>query len=83
MRIEGPCCTWTCFADVKFEVKTMEGRKVGAISNEFEFDKEAFSDADKFGISFRDFDLGVEKKAILLGAVFLIDFMFIENNPKW
>ena len=41
--------------------------------------KEAVTDADNFGINFpKGIDLG--KKAILLGAVFLIDFVHFENK---
>ena len=43
--------------------------------------KEAVTDADNFGINFpQGIDLG--KKAVLLGAVFLIDFVHFENNGK-
>ena len=41
--------------------------------------KESFTDADNFGISF-PMDLDVKMKAVLLGAQFLIDFMFFEDN---
>ena len=41
--------------------------------------KELFTDADFFGVEFpRDWD--VERKAILLGAVFLIDFVYFERS---
>ena len=41
--------------------------------------KESVTDADNFGINFpKGIDLG--KKAILLGAVFLIDFVHFENK---
>ena len=41
--------------------------------------KEAFTDADNFGVTFpRDWDPSV--KAIFLGAVFLIDFVHFENK---
>ena len=43
--------------------------------------KEAFTDADNFGISF-PMDLDVKIKATLLGAVFLIDFMFFEETEN-
>ena len=44
---------------------------------------QAFTDADNFGISF-PMDLDVRVKATLLGALFLIDFMFFEkaNNQE-
>ena len=43
--------------------------------------KEAFTDADNFGISF-PMDLDVKIKATLLGAVVLIDFMFFEETEN-
>lgn len=41
--------------------------------------KEGFTDADNFGITFPA-TLEVKKKALLLGAVFLIDFVHFENK---
>jgi uncharacterized protein YxjI len=41
--------------------------------------KEAFTDADNFGILFPD-GIDIAKKAILLGAVFLIDQVHFENS---
>ena len=41
--------------------------------------KEAFTDADNFSLTF-PIDLDVKVKATLLGAVFLIDFMFFEKK---
>ncbi len=43
--------------------------------------KEAFTDADTFGIHFPK-GLGANRKAILLGALFLIDFVHFENNQN-
>ena len=46
--------------------------------------KEGFTDADNFGILFPE-NLPTNQKAILLGAVFLIDFVHFENtgNPSF
>ena len=41
--------------------------------------KEGFTDADNFGVTFPA-DLDPAKKALLLGAVFLIDFVHFENK---
>lgn len=41
--------------------------------------REYFTDADNFGISF-PMDLDVKMKAVMLGACFLIDFMFFEKS---
>jgi len=41
--------------------------------------KEGFSDADNFGVTLRpQFD--ARQKALILGAVFLIDFVHFENR---
>jgi hypothetical protein len=53
--------------------------EVGKISKQWSgLLREAFTDADNFGISF-PMDLDVRMKAVLLGAMFLIDFMFFEK----
>ena len=82
LKIEGPFCTWSCFGDVEFEVQSLEGQQVGKISKQWTgLLKEAFTDADNFGVSF-PLDLDVKIKATLLGAVFLIDFMFFEKSQN-
>ncbi|EDV26189.1 uncharacterized protein TRIADDRAFT_15248, partial [Trichoplax adhaerens] len=86
LTIEGPCCPCSCMGDVEFEVKSKDGAtKVGKITKQWSgLLKEAFTDADNFGITF-PMDLDVKVKATLLGAVFLIDFMYFEeanNNNK-
>lgn len=54
--------------------------EVGKISKEWSgLAKEAFTDADNFGIQFPE-DLDVRMKAVCLGACFLIDFMFFEKS---
>lgn len=53
---------------------------VGKISKQWSgFVREAFTDADNFGIQF-PLDLDVKMKAVMLGACFLIDFMFFERT---
>ncbi len=41
--------------------------------------KEGFTDADNFGVMFSS-SLNVDQKSLLLGAVFLIDFVHFENK---
>jgi len=43
------------------------------------FVREAFTDADTFGINF-PIDLDAKIKAVLIGACLLIDFMFFEKS---
>ncbi|KAI8484103.1 Phospholipid scramblase 3 [Branchiostoma belcheri] len=57
----------------------MSHLQVGKISKQWSgLLKEAFTDADNLGIQF-PMDLDVKVKATLLGALFLIDFMFFEQ----
>ncbi|XP_063698103.1 uncharacterized protein LOC134829041 [Culicoides brevitarsis] len=81
MKIEGPCLTTSCcFNDVKFKLMTLDGQKVGKISKKWSgIGREMFTDSDFFGISF-PLDLDVRMKAVMLGACFLIDYMFFEKR---
>lgn len=82
LRIEGPMCTFSiCGRYVEFNVLTPDGStEVGKISKQWPgLLKEIFTDADVFGINF-PMDLDVRMKAVLLGAVFLIDFNFFEKK---
>ncbi|XP_067671242.1 phospholipid scramblase 1-like [Haliotis asinina] len=81
LRIEGPCCQWNICGDVEFDVKSKDERfDVGRISKQWSgLVKELFTDTDNFGVTF-PMDLDVKMKAVMLGAVFLIDFMYFENN---
>lgn len=82
LRIEGPICVcaqWFCFL-LDFNLVSLSGEKVGKISKKFSsFARETFTNASFFGITF-PMDLDVRIKAVLLGATFLIDFMFFENH---
>ncbi|XP_067851122.1 phospholipid scramblase 1 [Heptranchias perlo] len=81
LKINGPCCVCSCMGDVDFQVTSLdETESVGKISKQWTgLLKEAFTDADNFGIQF-PMDLDVKIKAVLLGACFLIDFMFFEKS---
>ncbi|XP_035751122.1 phospholipid scramblase 1 isoform X4 [Egretta garzetta] len=81
LRIIGPCVVCSCCEDINFEVKSVdETCTVGRISKQWTgFLKEAFTDADNFGITF-PMDLDVKMKAVMIGACFLIDFMFFEHS---
>ncbi|XP_053218207.1 phospholipid scramblase 3 isoform X3 [Podarcis raffonei] len=83
LRVLGPCFACSCGGDVNFEVKTRdESRGVGRISKQWSgLLKEVFTDTDNFGIQF-PMDLDVKIKAVLLGACFLIDFMFFEKTGE-
>ncbi|KAI1882791.1 hypothetical protein AGOR_G00238560 [Albula goreensis] len=81
LKIEGPFCSCKCCSDVNFEVKDLsETANVGRISKQWMgVLREAYTDADNFGINF-PMDLDVKIKAVMLGACFLIDFMFFEHS---
>lgn len=61
----------------------MQGdRELGKITKKWSgLAKESFTDADNFGIIFPE-GIDLTQKAILLGAVFLIDFVHFENSGK-
>lgn len=81
LTIDGQCCTCSCMGDVVFTVKAKEV-EVGQITKQWTgLTKEVFTDADNFGVTFPK-DLDVKVKATLLGAVFLIDFMYFESDSK-
>jgi len=62
-----------------FEIKEQD-RLVGKITKKWSgFLKEGFTDADNFACEFPQ-DWSVEKKALFMGAVFLIDFCHFENT---
>uniref|UniRef100_A0A668AEZ6 Phospholipid scramblase n=1 Tax=Myripristis murdjan TaxID=586833 RepID=A0A668AEZ6_9TELE len=80
MKLEGPCFACNCCGDVNFELKGKSGGKpIGRISKQWSgLLKEVFTDTDNFGIQF-PLDMDVKMKAVLMGACFLIDFMFFEK----
>merc|ERR1719500_2228285 len=83
-RIEGPCWTGSCCgSDVEFKVLCLEkDEQVGKITKQWTgLAEEMFTDADNFGINF-PLDLDVKLKATLLGALFLIDYMFFEETEN-
>jgi len=83
LKITGPFCVWECCSDVDFEITTISNdQKIGKISKQWSgLGKEVFTDADNFGINF-PMDLDVKVKATLLGATFLIDFMYFEKQDQ-
>uniref|UniRef100_A0AAZ3PKL1 Phospholipid scramblase n=1 Tax=Oncorhynchus tshawytscha TaxID=74940 RepID=A0AAZ3PKL1_ONCTS len=81
LRIKGPLFFCSCCRDVTFEVKTLDDSMlIGHISKQWSgFLREVYTDADHFGIVF-PMDLDVKMKAVLLGACFLIDFLYFEER---
>jgi hypothetical protein len=80
LHIKGPFCKSSCCGSVEFQVLAKDGStEVGKISKEWGgLLREGFTDADNFGIKFPS-DLDVRMKAVVLGALFLIDLMYFED----
>jgi len=78
--IRTPCVLTTCCCtEVAFDILDKEGNEVGKIVKQSEnVAKEAFTDADRFMIIFPA-DCNAEMKAVLLGALFLFDYLFYED----
>ncbi|XP_046362053.1 phospholipid scramblase 1-like isoform X1 [Haliotis rufescens] len=86
MEIWGPCCGCQglcCTDDVEFPVQSMkDGAVVSKISKQWGGAvREIFTDAEKFSVTFPQ-DLDVKVKATLMGAVFLIHFMYYEEEES-
>jgi len=83
LRISGPFCGCECCSDVDFILTSVATeQEVGKISKQWSgLGKEVFTDADNFGINF-PLDLDVKVKATLLGATFLLDFMYFEKQDQ-
>lgn len=83
MKLDGPCFACNCCGDVNYELMGKDGEQsVGRISKQWSgLVKEAFTDTDNFNVQFPR-DLDVKMKAVLLGATFLIDFLFFERGSN-
>ena len=65
-----------------FEIRDEADNEYGKITKKWSgLLKEGFTDADNFGVIFPR-EWPVERKALFLGAVFLIDFVHFENKGK-
>ncbi|XP_033764118.1 LOW QUALITY PROTEIN: phospholipid scramblase 2-like [Pecten maximus] len=83
-NIKGPCCVVNgCCWDQDFIVWSKDWTdEVGKISKKWSgFTRELNTEVDNFGINF-PMDLDVKLKAVMLGAVFLIDFIFFEQKQN-
>jgi len=86
-KIVGPCCISRAVCcvccDVTFTIESAgTGEEVGQLKKQFTgMVKELYTDADNFSVSFPK-DLDVRAKALLISAVFLIDFLFYEDNQQ-
>ncbi|XP_053168474.1 phospholipid scramblase 1-like isoform X3 [Hemicordylus capensis] len=84
-KIAGHSLKCMCTEDFRFEVMSKdEQESVGRISKQWAGitgdTRETFTDADLFGIEFpMDFD--VKMKAVMIGAGFLINYMYFGEDP--
>ncbi|XP_032081081.1 phospholipid scramblase 1-like isoform X1 [Thamnophis elegans] len=80
LKITSPCVACQCYQDVNFEVKTVDGKStIGNIVKKWTgLAREVATDASIFQIHF-PMDLDINMKAVIMGASFLMDFMFFEN----
>ena len=63
-----------------FNISSMDGAELGCVKKKWSgLAKEFFTSADNFGVSFPA-DLALHVKALILASVFLIDFMYFEQN---
>lgn len=75
-RIESPI--WKLW---RFPVLNLQGQEIGVIEKKWGgFLKEAFTDADKFQITFPDFS--EEEKVVFFAAAVSVDLDFFEGNVK-
>ncbi|PAA52650.1 hypothetical protein BOX15_Mlig000534g2 [Macrostomum lignano] len=84
LSIDGPnyCHCYCPGDDIPFSVRTHDGEEVGRVSRQWSnLMQEYFTDADNFGITF-PIDLHLNVKATIIGACFLIDFMFFEKGGR-
>lgn len=79
MKIRGPCCTTSCGDDIEFFVTDNEGKEIGSIEKKFTGCCREILEADTFKVEFKA-DLGVQEKALIISAAFLIDFMYYEGE---
>ncbi|XP_068229315.1 phospholipid scramblase 1-like [Palaemon carinicauda] len=80
-KIVAPCCPCSCGSDVVFEVIGSDG-PMGSIRRTWRgLCTECCTDADNFCITFNS-NLDVRYKALMLGAAFLIDFIYFERDQQ-
>jgi len=80
-RIQGPFCRIPCLGDINFELFQGEN-KIGVISKQWSgLAQEMFTDADNFGVTW-PMAMPPLHKALILAAVFLIDFVYFEESQN-
>lgn len=79
--VTGPCCPINvCGGGVPFKIEIPGGETVGEITKKWRgFFAEALTDSDTFKIDFPG-NIEVSKKALLVGATMLLDYIFFEKE---
>jgi hypothetical protein len=81
-KIVGDCCGACNYSLHIYAGKSETKDSIGVIQKRWAgIAKELFTDADNFFITFPG-NATAEERALLLGALFLIDFLFFENNQR-
>ncbi|XP_072175065.1 phospholipid scramblase 1-like [Diadema setosum] len=86
LKVRGPCCfcqAICCQGDLDFRLKSTDLQTdLGVIAKQWPgCFKECCTRADNFAITF-PLDLDVKAKATVLGAMFLLEFMFFEQENQ-
>ncbi|XP_072036847.1 phospholipid scramblase 3-like [Amphiura filiformis] len=86
LSIGGPCCPCQnicCTDDIDFNVLTPDGsQQLGRVAKQWGgLIREWITKADNFCVQF-PIDLDIKMKAVLIGATFLIDFMYFERSKN-
>ena len=75
-------CQCSCGEDIEYRILSVQGEEVGSITKQYNgFFKEMFTDADNYLINF-PVGIDMNKKALLLGASLMIDFLFYETKKE-
>ncbi|XP_008214790.1 phospholipid scramblase 1 isoform X1 [Nasonia vitripennis] len=82
LLMKGPICL-CCGGEVDFLIKSIDKQhSVGVITKKWSgLAREFFKDGNSFGLGF-PVDLDVKIKAVLLGACFLVDFVYFEEQSN-
>ncbi|XP_011505112.1 PREDICTED: phospholipid scramblase 1-like [Ceratosolen solmsi marchali] len=82
LYIKGPI-TYYCIGNVNFRIRSTDKQQsIGTITKNWSgLAKRFFKEGDSFGISF-PVDLDVKIKAVLIGACFLIDFIYFQEQSN-
>ncbi|CAH1245351.1 PLSCR1 [Branchiostoma lanceolatum] len=81
-HIRGPACPCRCFSNMEFKILSLEEDKkaVGSIAKRWGGPQDKYNmDHENFEIEF-PYEVDVRMKAVLLGACFLVNYMYFEMS---